>query len=417
MSAYAVVLLLAGLLILVSIIASRFFSRFGLSSLLVTLALGMALGNGGRFDFYYNYPSATLHASEIALCVILFAGGFETNWKKIRPVIGQGLLLATIGVFLTTGFIGLVLHSLLGWSLPTALLMGAVVSSTDAAAVFSIFESSGLKVRNQVSEVLELESGTNDPMAFLLTIGFSEMLLQPEMSLAAFGLDLVVALAVGAGSGYGVSRITLFIVRRIGLNRGQVPVLLTAMLLILFALNTLLKGSPFMAMYVAGIVIGNSPWRNRDISLHFFQGMSWLMETVLFLILGLQVFLAEVLRIFWIGLGISALLMLAARPLGVFAALALAKDRRRNEKTFIAWVGLRGATPIVFALVPVVMGVPDALQIFNISFVVVITSLIFQGLTVNWMARVAGVKEHPIPPVPVSPPSGITRDHTKSPPE
>lgn len=388
------ILFAGGILILGSLIASRFVSRFGIPSLLAILAVGLLFGNGGRFDFDYDHPALTLQISEMALSIILFAGGFESNWNKSRPVKWQGGSLATLGVLATMVVVAVVTHWLLNWSWLQALLLGAVVSSTDAAAVFSIMENSRLKLKNGVREVLELESGMNDPMAFFLTGSLCALLLSTDKSFGAFDLvlDFVITMGVGLLTGWLAGKFILLFIRKINLKRGQYPVVLMACLLILYALNHFMGGSAFLAMYIAGIVIGNAPWTQRDISLHFFEGLSWLMETSLFLILGLQVYTFELMDVFWEGLFIALLLIFIARPAGVFVSMAFFKDLAWRTKAFYSWVGLRGATPIVFALIPVVMKVPDAHKIFNISFVVVVASMMLQGTTVARAAVWCDVK-------------------------
>lgn len=391
MSSY--ILLAAGILILFSLAASRFVSRFGLPSLLATLGVGLLFGNGGHYDFDYNYPSATLHISEIALSIILFAGGFECKWKNARPVIGQGISLATLGVFVTMIVVGAFTHWLLHWSWLQALLMGAVVSSTDAAAVFSILESGKLKLKNGVREVLELESGANDPMGFFLTLSLCALLLKPDQAPDFLSLSghFIVTMGVGLVTGVLAGKTMLFFVQKIDLKRGQYSVALFACLLILYAVNAMLGGSAFLAMYVAGVVLGNAPWVQREITLNFFEGLSWLMETALFLILGLQVYLYELDNVIGEGLLIATVLIFLARPAGVATSLAFFRGIGFRDKIFYAWVGLRGATPIVFALIPIVEHVPDAHKIFNISFVVVIASMLLQGTTVSKIAGFTGL--------------------------
>lgn len=394
---YPYILLAAGLLVIVSFVATRFFRRFGVPSLLVTLGVGLAFGNGGRFDFDYDYPGLTLHVSEIALCIIIFAGGLESNWRRFRPVLGQGISLATLGVVLTMLCFAGFAHVILAWPWLPALLLGAAVSSTDAAAVFSVLENSNLKLKPGVSEVLEMESGTNDPMAYFLTLSFSALLLAAgggaEKSYWSLGFDFVFSMAVGLGTGLLAGCGMLLFIKKMDLKRGQYPVLLLAGVLIVYAVNSITGGSALLALYVMGIVLGNAPWVQRELSLNFFEGMSWLMETALFLILGLQVYLYELDDVAWEGLLLAAALIFVARPLGAFLSLAFFKKLDWRTKTFFAWVGLRGATPIVFALIPVVLKVPYAQQIFNVSFVIVIVSMLVQGTTVGRMAKMTGVKQ------------------------
>ncbi len=392
---YPYILLSAGILIIVNLIAGRFATRFGAPTLLATLAIGVAFGNGGPHDFDYNYPSPTLHLSEIALCVIIFSGGFESNWKKVRPILGQGVSLATLGVVVTMFSTAALAHWLLHWSWLQSLLLGAVVSATDAAAVFSILENSNLKLKPGTREVLELESGANDPMAFFLTLTLTAMLLPDAPATGFFSMtgSFLWTMLVGLGTGLLAGKFIHVIVRRVPLKRGQFPIILLAWVLILYAVNSILGGSAFLSVYIAGIILGNSPWVQRDINVHFFESISWLMETALFLVLGLQVYLQDLPGVVWEGLLISAILIFIARPAGVSVSLIFFKNIDWRAKIFYSWVGLRGATPIVFALIPVVSNAPEAHKIFNIAFIIVIVSMLVQGTTVTAVARAAGVEK------------------------
>lgn len=390
---YPTILLLAAAFIILNLIASRFAARFGAPTLLTTLAIGLSFGNGGVYDFYYNYPTLTLHISELALCVIIFAGGFESNWKAVRPILWQGISLATLGVLLTMLATGALAHWLLGWSWLQALLLGAVVSGTDAAAVFSILENSKLKLNTGVREVLELESGANDPMAFFLTLTLTALLMpaSTEPHVLSMTGDFIWTMLIGLGTGLLAGKFIHVLVQRIPLKRGQFPIVLLAWVVILYAVNDMLGGSAFLAVYVTGIILGNTPWMQRDINVHFFESMSWLMETMLFLILGLQVNVYGLPKVMWEGLLLAFLLIFVARPMGVFASLTFFKQIKWRTKTFYAWVGLRGATPIVFALIPVVAKIPDAMKILNIAFIIVIVSILVQGTTVSYMAKITGM--------------------------
>lgn len=391
------ILMLAGIFILLNLIASRFAARFGTPTLLATLALGMAFGNGGNLDFEYNHPSITLRISEIALCIIIFTGGFESSWKSLRPILWRGISLATLGVVVTMFVVGMLAHWLLDWPWMQSLLLGAVVSATDAAAVFSIMENSSLKLKSGVRELLELESGVNDPMAFFLTITLTAMCLASadgvEISAWALSGNFVLTMVIGLGTGLLAGKFIHVIVSRIPLKRGQFPIVLLAWVLILYAVNSILGGSVFLAVYASGLVLGNSAWIQRELNINFFESLSWLMETSLFLILGLQVYVGDLRGIFWEGLLLALLLIVLARPIGVGVSLAWTKGVAWREKMYYAWVGLRGATPIVFALIPVVNKVPDAAKIFNISFVIVIVSILVQGTTVVWASRAARLNE------------------------
>ncbi|MBX2890893.1 MAG: potassium/proton antiporter [Saprospiraceae bacterium] len=389
------ILLAAGILIIVNLVAGRFATRFGAPTLLATLAIGVIFGNGGPYDFDYNFPVVTLRFSEIALCVIIFSGGFESNWKRFRPIFWQGVSLATLGVLLTVVATAVFAYGLLGWSWTHSLLLGAVVSATDAAAVFSILENNNLSLKPGVREVLELESGANDPMAFFLTLSVSAMLIsQPsDAGLLALSGNFLWTMLVGAATGLLAGKFIHLLARHVPLKRGQFPIVLLAWILILYAVNSLLGGSAFLSVYLAGMILGNSPWVQRDFNIHFFESFSWLMETALFLVLGLQVYLFELQDVLWEGLILSAVLIFISRPFGVLGSLFFFKKIGWRFKVFYSWVGLRGATPIVFALIPIVSQVPEAYKIFNIAFIVVVVSMLVQGTTVSGMAKVAGVEQ------------------------
>jgi cell volume regulation protein A len=390
---YYLILLSGAVFILLTLWVGRFAARFGVPTLLATLALGMSFGNGGVLDFDYNYPSATLHISEIALSIIIFTGGFETNWKSVRPVLWQGVSLASLGVVATMAIVGILAHLILHWEWIPALLLGAVVSATDAAAVFSIMENSKLKLKTGVREVLELESGANDPMAFFLTLSLTALLIPGHESSGGAGilLNFFQSMLVGLGSGFLAGKFIHLLLNRIPLKRGQFPIVLLAWVVILYAVNSLLGGSAFLAVYVTGIILGNSPWGQRDINIHFFESLAWLMETGLFLVLGLQVYVRQLPDVLREGLWMAGGLILLARPVSVWLSLMFFKGIMPSKKIFYSWVGLRGATPIVFALIPVVAGVSGADKVFNIAFIVVIASILLQGGTVRLVAKLTGV--------------------------
>lgn len=387
-----ILLFVAGLLI-ISIMSGRFFSRFGFSSLLITLCIGLLFGNGGKYDFDYNNPGVTLRISEIALCFILFSGGLGTHWSRSRSILLPGLLLSVGGTLLTAITLGAGIHFLLGWPWMLSVLMGAIVSSTDAAAVFSILESSGLKLKNGLSDTLEFESGTNDPMAYFLTFSLTTMLTMPEQPWKEMLWNFLVNMSIGAFTGYLAGRGATWMMLRAQLKRGESAVVYIGVVLLLYALNVIAGGSALLAMYIAGIVIGNTPDLNREESENFFTSFNWLMETILFLVLGFQLYLQDLKFAIWDGLIISGMLMFIARPLGVIIGLVPVAQYKLREKVFLSWVGLRGATPIVFALIPVVHQVQQSVQLFNISFVIVLTSILLQGNTVGQVAGWLKVKE------------------------
>lgn len=386
-------LLIGGIIVLITAVASRYASNYGISSLLITLFIGLFLGNGYDYDFSFNYPLPTLRISELALCVIIFAGGFDSKWKKIKPVAIKGGILASVGVIITAICLGVFVYFAFDWPIYSALLLGTILSSTDAAAVFSILEHSKLKLKRGLSSILQFESGTNDPIAFLLTFIFIELALGHELSLGYGILIFIQSIALGLLSGWVAAKLILFAGPKINLKRGQAPMALLTSIVIIYASNMIVGGSPFLAMYVFGIILGNSPWQNREVNMNFFESLSWLMETLLFLLLGLQVFLQNIYTTLEIGVIIALVLIFIARPIAVFIGLSPYNKMKVRDKLFISWVGLRGATPIVFGLMALVHETPYADLIFSISFIVVVTSILLQGQTTKFMAHWLKVSE------------------------
>ncbi|GAB4396185.1 MAG: potassium/proton antiporter [Microscillaceae bacterium] len=379
------VLLVSSLLVFLGIILSKFTSRIGAPTLLAFLTIGLLFGNGGKYDFTYDYPALTLNIGQLALCLILFSGGLNTDFKHIRPVIFTGLTLSTLGVLLSTFIIGFLTHQLLGLNWLSSLLLGAIVSSTDAAAVFSIIEAKKLRLRENISPTLEFESGTNDPMAYFLTTALVAYIGSGSsdwVSLAPWFLySMVVGGLVGSVMGYAAVRI----MKLIKLNTGQNPVLLLAVVFFTFASCELMGANSLLAVYVAGIVFGNLRMNISYLG-NYFQGLSWLMEILLFTTLGLQIFIQDLPGVFGWGLIVSVLVMFVARPLSVAVCLLFSRNSFKKY-IYIAWGGLKGATPIVFALIPLIAQLPDAKMIFNITFYVVLSSILGQGLSLGWLAE------------------------------
>ncbi|TAH18778.1 MAG: potassium/proton antiporter [Cytophagales bacterium] len=381
-----VILLICSILLFLSILLSKFTHKLGVPTLLGFLLLGLVFGNGGEYDFHYDYPEFTLRLGQIALSIILFTGGLNTEIEQIRPVMRQGLTLATVGVAITALVAGTSIYWLTSLDFPTSLLLGAIISSTDAAAVFSILEAKGMKLSGKIFPTLELESGTNDPMAYFLTISLSAFILEGgEFPVWAFLGKLAYSMGVGALTGVGMGYLTTLALRILKLKVGLTPVLVITIILFIFSLMELVGGNSLLAVYTAGIVFGNYK-RNASYIANFFEGISWLMEIILFLTLGLQIFIQDLPEVFWIGMIVSSVLMFVARPISVFVSLAFFKATSK-EKLYISWVGLRGATPIVFALYPVLYQVPEANLLFNISFFVVLTSILLQGSTISVVAK------------------------------
>lgn len=388
------VILGAAILAILSILASKVSDRFGVPALLLFLALGMLAGSDGVGGIYFDDPQLAQFVGVISLAFILFSGGLDTNWRAVRPVLRNGLSLSTLGVLVTAGAVAALAVWVLDFSPWQAMLLGAIVSSTDAAAVFTVLRSRSLGLKGSLRPLLELESGSNDPMAVFLTVMLIQVLSQPAGGLtSAVFLDFLQQMLVGAAIGFLLGKLTLLLVNRLNLGYdGLYPVLTLSMVLLIYSVTELAGGSPFLAVYLAGIVVGNQEFVHRRSLLRFHDGLAWLVQIAMFLTLGLLVFPSRLPAVIGRGLLIAAGLVLIARPAGVFTSLLFSKYSI-HEKLFAAWVGLRGAVPIILATFPLVAGIPQADLVFDIVFFVVLTSIVLQGTTVGLAARILNVTE------------------------
>ena len=393
-------LLAAAALVFISVLAGVFSARVGFSFLLVFLVVGTLAGVDGPGGLVFNDFRLSFWVGNVALAVILLDGGLRTDMRTFRTGLRPSLLLATVGVVLCTAITGAAAHWLLGLSWPLALLVGAIVGSTDAAAVFSLLKSSGVTLNERVAATLEIESGMNDPMAVYLTLMFIGIALalggggSGTVDAGDVLLSLLQQFGWGALLGLGCGWALAELLKRLGRGSdgggGIRALLVVSGGLTVFAGTTWVGGSGFLAVYMMGVVVGNRARRQVRPSLSAMDGYAWLSQAGMFLLLGLLVTPSDLLRTLWPALGVSLVLMLVARPISVWLCLAPLHFKPR-EITFISWVGLRGAVPIVLAVFPLMAGVQGAQTFFNVAFVVVLTSLMLQGSTIAWSARRLGV--------------------------
>ena len=388
-------ILVGAALLLASIVVSDISSRLGAPLLLVFLGLGMLAGEDGpggiRFDdFETAYVIGTL-----ALAVIIFDGGLRTSRDTFRVALWPAVSLATVGVLVTAALLGLLAAWVLGLSWLEGMLLGAIVGSTDAAAVFALLRTQGAALKKRVASTLEIESGSNDPMAVFLTVALLELLAAGKSELeASIALAFVRQFAIGGLLGIGGGRLLVWLINRLRLITGLYPLLAAAGGILIFAVAAQLGGSGFLAIYLAGLVLGNSRLQAGQNILRVHDGLAWLSQIVMFLILGLLVTPSQLTQIAVPALAISAALMVLARPVAVVASL-LPFGFPWREQLYIGWVGLRGAVPIVLALFPAMYGLDNARLYFNVAFFVVLVSLLLQGWTIAPAARWLGLEAPP----------------------
>ncbi|MEI3154010.1 MAG: potassium/proton antiporter [Odoribacter sp.] len=396
------ILLIGAVLLFFSIIAGKAGFRFGVPVLLLFLGVGMLFGSDG-LGIQFNNPQGAQFIGMIALSIILFSGGMDTKYTEIKPVLGQGVVLATLGVVLTTAITGFFIYWLTGimsdfstLTLTESLLMAAVMSSTDSASVFSILRSKRQGLKEQLRPMLELESGSNDPMAYMLTLLLIQIIQTPagEINIWYSFFMFIVQMSVGAIAGFLLGKMAIWMMNRLNVdNQSLYPILLLACVFFIFSITELIKGNGYLAVYIAGLVVGNHKMQHKKSVVTFFDGFTWLFQIVMFLTLGLLVNPSDLLPIAGIGLLIGIFMIIFARPVSVFLCLAPFRKMSTKAKLYVSWVGLRGAVPIIFATYPLIAQIQYASLIFNVVFFITIVSLLTQGTTVSYMACLLGLSE------------------------
>lgn len=393
MTTVEIFLLATAILLLICVFASKAAGTLGIPTLVVFLGVGILAGSEGFGGIYFDNASVAQSLGVVALAFILFAGGLDTNWREVKPILKPGSSLATLGVFLTCVLVGLFNYYVLNFSLLEGMLIGAIISSTDAGAVFTVLRSKSIHLKGNLKPLLEFESGSNDPMAVFLTTTILSLMQNPESSPFSFISVLVSQMIIGFCVGYGSGRLATFVFNRIKLEfDGLYTVLSLAIVLLIYATTQAFKGNGFLAVYVAGVVLGNSKFVHKNSMVILHDGVSWLMQSSLFLTLGLLLFPSQVMQVSGTGIILAAFLMFVARPLSVFIGLAFTKITVK-EKILISWVGLRGSVPVVMATYPLVAGIGQANLIFNLVFFVALASLIFQGSFIPYVARFLNLEE------------------------
>lgn len=385
-------------LLLSSVIASKVAVRFGVPVLVLFLLIAMGMGSEGFGGIEFDNAQLTQSVGIIALVFIIFSGGLDTRWEDVSGVLREGMLLATLGVLVSALLVGLVAQMAFGFTLAQGVLLGATMASTDAAAVFSVLRGKSIRLRKPLQPLLELESGSNDPMAVFLTLGMIQLLTEPGRSPIDLLPFFVLQMVIGSLAGLLASEVIRSVVNQIRLEYdGLYPVLTIAFVLTTYSLTTLIGGNGFLAIYITGLGLGRHHFIHKNSLRNFHDGLAWIMQITMFLMLGLQIFPSRLLEIAPEGLLIAGASILLARPVSVFLALFFSGLNLR-EKFFISWVGLRGATPIILATLTLTTPLELPQSIFDIVFFVVLFSVILQGSTISQAARWLGLIAPPPPP-------------------
>lgn len=387
-------LLIGSVLVFISIVVGKTGYRFGVPALLLFLLVGMLFGSDGLGIQFHNAKTAQF-IGMVALSIILFSGGMDTKFNEIRPILSPGIMLSTVGVLLTALFTGLFIWYLSGLSwtnihfpLIVSLLLASTMSSTDSASVFAILRSQKMNLKHNLRPMLELESGSNDPMAYMLTIVLIQFIQSDGMGTANIISSFIIQFVVGAAAGYGLGKLAIWVLNKINIdNQALYSILLLSFVFFTFSITDLFRGNGYLAVYIAGMMVGNNKITNRKGIATFMDGLSWLFQIIMFLMLGLLVNPHEMLEVAVVALLIGVFMIVIGRPLSVFLSLLPFRKLNIKSRLFVSWVGLRGAVPIIFATYPVVANVEGSNLIFNIVFFITIVSLVVQGTTISFVAR------------------------------
>ncbi|MDX9847315.1 MAG: potassium/proton antiporter [Tenuifilaceae bacterium] len=381
------ILLIGSALLLTSIVLIQRSYKFGIPTLILFVVIGMLAGSDGLVGINFDNPAIAQFIGIVSLNFILFSGGLDTNWSSIRPVLWQGISLSTVGVLLTAVSTGIFVWLVTGCSIYEGLLLGAIVSSTDAAAVFSILRGKKLALKSNLRATLEFESGSNDPMAYVLTIVFLTLVTNPGMGILSVIPFFLKQMFLGAVGGAVFAVVSKYIINKIHLAyEGLYPVLVIALMFLTFSATDALGGNGFLAIYLCALYLGNQELIHKKTILKMYDGLAWLMQIVLFLTLGLLVNPSQIIPVIGLGLLVSVFLIIVARPVSVMLSLLPFRMALR-KRFYISWVGLRGAVPIVFATYPLIAGIEKAGIIFNVVFFVSLTSILIQGTTLTTLAK------------------------------
>lgn len=385
--AFETILLWVAVLLFVSVVSSKLSDKFSVPVLLLFLAIGMLAGSEGIGGIHFDNAQMAKSIGIVALIFIIFSGGLDTNWKDSKSIVLPGILLATLGVLLTAVITGFFAVYILKFSILEGLLLGSIVSSTDAAAVFAVLRSKRISLKKPLKPLLEFESGSNDPMAIFLTMGFISVLTVKGMGLVSLLPRFVLDMGMGALIGYLMARAIVFLVKRLKLDyEGLYPVITIALVLFTYVIAVFLKGNGILAVYLAGLGLGQAEFSNKKFITKFHDGLAWICQIAMFITLGLLVFPSHLVPLIGAGLLITLLLMVVARPVSVLLCL-LPFKLSLPKKIMVSWVGLRGSVPIILATFPFTAGLAQADVYFNVVFFVVIASVFIQGTSIPIVSK------------------------------